>query len=176
MSLLGYFTTLGVLVPMISDDFIHFMPPALSIGGPEEPRRWRDLTFASRLRFALPSTFAGLPTTGFSIGVMNPISSERMVEAREQWDVQGVIADPPAWWTEGDACYDATLAMFIGVTGTDVPMTTPEMIANMPAYDVYFLDAAFWLTHFAQIPEGALERPCPACSQTFLPLAARGIV
>jgi hypothetical protein len=171
MSLLGYFNTIGQLSPpMISEDFIHFMPPAISVGGSEEPRRWEDVTFASRLRFELPSKAAGLPTKGFTSGVMNPIGGERLDAAKEQWDVQGVIADPPTWWSEGNACYNATLAMFVGVSDTDVPMTTPEMIADMPAYDVYFLDAAYWYAHFAQIPEGAPERSCPACAKRFLPM------
>ncbi len=171
MSLLGFFNTVGQLSPpMISEDFIHFMPPALSIGGPDEPRRWAGLTFACRLRFELPSKIAGLPSKGFTSGVMNPISSERVVEAREKWELDGMTVDPPAWWSERNPCYKATIAMFVGVSDTDVPVTTPEIFANMPAYDVYFLDAAYWYAHWAQIPEHAAERTCPTCAKTFLPL------
>ncbi len=174
MSLLGYFTTLGQLPPpMISDDFIHFMPPALAVGGPDEPRRWHGVTFASGFRFELPSMHAGLPTKGFSRGVFKPLDGERVLEAREKWEIDGMIDDPPLWWSDGRPVYKATIAMFLGVAETDVPLTTPGMIANMPAYDVYFLDAAYWFVYYAQIPEGAVERVCPACKRTFLPVGVR---
>mgnify|MGYP001792213125 CR=1 FL=1 len=47
----------------------------------------------------------------------------------------------------------------------------PDKTKQLPAVDVYFLDALYHLAFNTGVPEHALARTCPACAHKFIPVA-----
>jgi len=175
LSLLGLFNALGVLPPeMISADFACFLQPAMGTFGLLEPRP-KNVHYASQLRFELPSKIAGIPSPGITSGKLRPIDYRVEQAAMEKWEVHEVSVTAPAWWRHGNASFEATLRYIVGTYDVDPTMElTPDVFVKMPAADVYFLDAAYWCTHFATVPEHAPQRTCPQCQTSFLPLSQYG--
>lgn len=173
MSLLGLFNTLGVLPPpMFSDDRALFVPPTAHVwdGLPARPAHF---TYASRIRFALPTQLVGLPRSGFEGGVLGRTSAERERPLYARWENDGVNAPlEEAWRSRDRATFQATITLLAAVRELAPPgEPTIEAFEELAAIDVYFLDAIYHLAFNTNVPEHALPRSCPACAQAFIPVA-----
>ncbi len=172
MSLLGLFDTLGVMPPaMISDDFGFFVPPVAHVwDGP--PARPKHFAYASQIRFALPTALVGLPRAGFTGGVLGRVTGARTAPAYARWENDGINAPLDQTWRSRDrATFEATIALIAAIREL-VPAGEPTIDAfeELPAIDVYFLDAIYHLAFNTSVPEHALPRPCPACANAFIPV------
>ncbi len=173
MSLLGLFDTLGVMPPaMISDDFGFFLPPVAHVwDGP--PVRPKHFTYSSRIRFALPTALVGLPRAGFEGGVLGRATGARTAPAYARWENDGINAPLDQTWRSRDrATFQATIALIAAIRELVPPgEPTIEAFEELPAIDVYFLDAIYHLAFNTSVPEHALPRTCPACAKAFIPVA-----
>ena len=174
MSLLALFNTLGVMPPeMFSPDLIFFRTPA---SGPSQPAKQRpqQLTYASRIRCELPTKLLGLPRTGFEAAVLGRFPYDRYRELVARWETDGVnVPAEQGWRTTRHEGFCTTLWLIAALhETTPAGEVTLDSFEQLPAVDVYFLDAIFHLAFEVDVPAHAQPRACPSCAKSFVPVAA----
>jgi hypothetical protein len=173
LSLLSYATRFGAEPPhLTAADPAFLLPPSLSLEH-KPGTRPAGAALASRIRFELPGAVIGLDRPKLPTGgELGTIAAEREVSARKRWAPEGV--EPPegrAWWRYRNPCFRAVLALSVAIPRfDDGSKPTPARLAELPAIDIYFLDALYYLTHFVDVSPYAVADECPACGQPFFPV------
>jgi hypothetical protein len=173
LALLGLFDTLGTLPPpMFTDDFAYFLPPILGYPIPI-PERPAGVAYASRLRFVLPTKVLDLPRQGFESGLLQDASFDREHAGWQRWETDGVnVPVGRAWWSRHSHSFRATIRLIAALRWVSPRIeVTPEALEELPAVDLYFLDALYWYTHCVDVPAHAPPRTCPKCGRAFLPVS-----
>jgi hypothetical protein len=173
LGLIGYATRIGALPPEpVAADPAFLLPPSLSLD--HAPGRLpAAAATAAKIRFELPSAAIGMGRVALpAAGQLGTIDPKREAAAWQRWATdQSNWRDDRVWWTRDNACFRAALALSVGIERLDPGgRPTPEKIARMPVIDVYFLDALYFLTHFADVPEHAIADTCPSCQGQFFPV------
>lgn len=173
LGLIGYTTRIGAMPPAhVAADPAFLAPPSLSLEH-ASGRRPSGAATAAKIRFELPTAVIGmgraaLPAGG-QLGTINP---EREAAAWERWATDSSNwGNDRVWWSKDNACFRAALGLSVGIERLDPGgRPTPEKIVRMPVIDVYFLDALYFLAHFADVPDDAIADTCPACQGQFFPV------
>ena len=174
MSLLSLFDLLGAMPPeMISADFAYFLSPVSNESTPFDVARPSSFTYASQIRFVLPSELLGLPRSGFTGGVVGRASHWRAEPAWQRWETDGInVPLGHAWRQHDHAAFQTTIWLIAALRSIDPPgEITLEAFEQLPAVDVYFLDAIYRLAFDTSVPAHAQPRTCPRCAGTFIPVA-----
>ena len=132
---------------------------------------------ARAIRFVLPSRVLGLggPIGSGTLGHVDPDPlSPRDASAWSRW-APWEPDDPPEehrHWTQHSSGFRALVRLCLVLEGgvTDVDLV-PEIVEQLVAPDVHFLDGLYYLTHNASVPRlGAAGVACPECQRNFLPV------
>jgi hypothetical protein len=131
----------------------------------------------TRLRVELPSGLLDIEPR-VNEGVFRDIDSEPGIAleaaAWKRWAPVGQT--PPedrAHWRYRSPGFRATLRLTVALRSLDAEEAlTPERIEALSIVDHLFLDAAYFLTHYADQPSAeAMVVTCEGCGGTYLPLA-----
>ena len=172
LALLALFNTLGQRPPdPISADFRYFLPPVVGSNWPAPARP--DAVYAARIRFELPTSCLRRDREGPASGTLVAVDHQAVADAMRRVATDGVNAPiGRAWWTDDSHAFRATLRLAAALRDLSPAATaTPELLVRMAAVDVYFLDALYWYTHLAGVPDHAPPRTCARCGAQFLPVA-----
>jgi hypothetical protein len=173
LSLLSFATRFGAEAPYLTAaDPSFLLPPSLSIEH-KPGARPPDAAHATRIRFALPSAAIGLgPPKSPAGGDLGTIVAKREASALKRWAPDGV--EPPegrAWWRSGNPCFRALVGLSIALERFETGgKADPARLAGLPAIDIYFLDALYYLTHFVDVTPNAVADACPVCRLSFFPV------
>ncbi|RPI49665.1 MAG: hypothetical protein EHM55_23245 [Acidobacteria bacterium] len=173
LSLLSFATRFGALPPDITAaDPLYLLPPSLSLEHRAGARpAGSPLTRA--IRFRLPSASIEPPVRGrLQVGVLNTIDASREAALSKKFAPHGKEQpDDRVWWRRGNPCFRALVALAAATTRVDdgAPPKLADLAALL-AVDVYFLDALYHLSHFADLARHAPADTCPACGRSFYPV------
>lgn len=170
LSLSSYLTRLGAEPPcVVAADPVHLLPPSLS--STHEPgERPAGAALAARIRFELPSSRLAIrPPKSPARGVLGTIDPKREAAAWERWAPEGEPQpEDRSWWRRGNECFRAAVALSVAVTELDEGRrASPGLIVELPVFDVYFLDALYFLTHFVGVSAHFFSDECPRCNGRF---------
>lgn len=172
LSLLSYATRFGALPPHITAaDPAFVLPPSLSLER-ALGQRPAGAACAARIRFELPTSVIGMRRENQpSHGVLRTIDPKREEAAWNRWAPEdSEQPDDKLWWRRQNPCFRAAVALSVALRELDHGRPTPALVSELAVFDVYFLDALYFLTHFVNIAQHAVADECPSCGKRFFPV------